>query len=785
MDCPRPESIEAFVDGELTVAEDRLYERHVCGCDSCLQRVASLNADRFPAIPEYVVLNEIGSGGFGRVFRAVHTTKRRVEALKIAKRISDRMARGFENEVHLIAQLQHPNIAMLYEARLHDEPRFFAMQYIDGVPLDQYLARSGASFRDALLLLKTIVEAIGYAHRRGIAHRDIKPQNILVTADGTARIVDFGIGKRIAAEAGGATVEPGDESESPAGTLGYMAPEQMFGHPSDARSDIFSLGVLLFHLATGKPAKGLQRSNRLARLLRARRFSRPLDLAAIIAHATADDPDRRYKSCDALADDLGRYLENRAVSARSETDLFHRASRAAGFALQHYPVGAMLALTVASVALLLGSTTPLKSARWVLSKSARAAVTLVSFSATTRDAIRDGGFVDLPFVDDPRVTDLRGVHGLLMRRLSQAGARAVVWDYFFRECAPDVDAQFAAGIRDAGIPAVAGTRLISADGEPEVCPELASAFYGIGTLAGVKPSARHSVVMVPVAIQRQNAPLLPSLAVLGMCAASMPGYVPYFEREKTRLEVRYRSRSAASGTKWAREIDFIPFAEQARADTNDRVLLPDDVQYLVRIPIAHVKNADIPIVPYEEVLRGDLETLRTAFDDRIVLVGQMIPPNDYLQLRDGTGVFGCQIQAATLATLLNKDTMTRVSLKGMLARIGVGAMLGTLCGCALARRRRILPRKLLLSMFGVMAIAWLLAVAAALGATHHWILNASLFICAFVFTAAPGFVLQQVRDKQIQLSPRTHWEQDASTLSSRHMIETATLRFRGARTKMG
>lgn len=782
MECPRHNHLEQFLDGELPAAATAAIEQHLCRCDECLVRVATINQGKFPEIAGYTILREIGSGGFGRVYQAIHTAKQRIEALKVAKKLSERMARGFANEVHLIAQLQHPNIATLYETRLAEEPRYFAMEYIEGVQFDAYLARSGANLRDALKLLIQIVQAIEYAHQRGVAHRDIKPQNILVTDDGVPRVVDFGIGKRIAAsdDAGMETLASG---ESPAGTLGYMAPEQMFGHHSDARSDIFSLGVLLFHIVTGKPAKALQRSNRLVRLLRARRMSRPLDLAAIIAHCTADDPERRYESCAQLADDLQRYLDSRVVTARSEVDWRHRLSRAAGFALQHYPAGAFVATTVMVIALLVGATAPFKPSRLVAGNDAVDRVLLVGLDETSRDAIAAGAFAELaPAANATNPVSLRPLHAAVMDKLADAGARVVVWDYFFKRCSPADDELFSQAVANAGVPAVAGTKTISSDGEPEVCAALAKPFYGIGTLTAGKETSRSGGMILPLAVKRKNSPLVPSLALLGACAARMPDHVPHFEREKSTIEVRYRRRDESDGARWASHTDVFAFSEISRADRGSLLFDPEDQQFLARVSHAaiHAQTDVGELLRYADVLRLDVDELRAIVADRVVLIGQMTPPQDYIQLRDGTWVFGCQVQAAMLQNLLQNRSTEMVRPLGLFLRFGLGAVIGALLGVWLAQRVSIAPRRTLMPVAALFIGGCIAASAAAINVTNVTVQDFVFPAMAGVMAFAAVFHLQQIRTRQILISPRTHWASDASTLSSRHLVETATLRMGGA-----
>lgn len=289
-------------------------------------------------IGEYRILERLGQGGMGVVYRARQEKPDRLVALKVVRPgwLSASVQRRFAHEAEVLGRLQHPGIAQIYEAGTArtdagSQP-FFAMELVDGKPIGEYASAAKLATAARLELIAKVCDAVEHAHQKGVIHRDLKPANILVDASGAAKVLDFGIARVTNSDA----VRTMGETRTGQliGTLAYMSPEQAGGDPRmlDTRSDVYALGVIAYELLTGQLPYGLD-GKPLADAVRiiAEQPARPLgsthrtlrgDLETIVSKSLFKEPDRRYASAAEMATDIRRYLHHEPILARPSSTIY-------------------------------------------------------------------------------------------------------------------------------------------------------------------------------------------------------------------------------------------------------------------------------------------------------------------------------------------------------------------------------------------------------------------------------------------------------------------------------
>ncbi|MBK5296317.1 MAG: protein kinase [Vicinamibacteria bacterium] len=406
-------------------------------------------------VSHYTILETLGRGGMGVVYKATDTRLGRTVALKF---LSDDLSRDplaverFVREARAASGLNHPNVCSVHDIGEHEGRRFIVMEYLDGAPLNQRIGGSALPPDQVLELGIQIADALAAAHHLGLVHRDIKPANIFVTERGAAKLLDFGLAKasqatHAGATTAGATFEHLTSPGSIVGTVAYMSPEQVRGEPLDARTDIFSLGAVLYEMATGRQAFGGTTPGTIHDAILNRDpapLSRvnpeiPARLDDIIIRALEKDRTLRYQNAADLRADLQRLRRDtdsgRAVAASSSE------SRRSVTPLWRRP-GVLVAATVALVAVLL-------------------AASRFGVMPTRGDAI--DSLAVLPFVNASGNPDTEylsdGITESLIRTLSQfPSLRVPARSTVFRYKGKDTDPQQVG--RDLGVRAVLSGRLL-------------------------------------------------------------------------------------------------------------------------------------------------------------------------------------------------------------------------------------------------------------------------------------------------------------------------------------
>jgi len=298
--------------------------------------------DSPPVLRDYEIIERLHEGGQGVVYRAFHRATRRLAAIKVLRggnRAREAQRLRFAREVEVASRLNHPHIVTIYDSGVLHGSYFFAMEFVEGLPIDEYVFLHELSVEHTLELMIKVCRAAHHAHMSGVIHRDLKPSNILIDASGEPHVLDFGLARDVMDEEFKHPAHAPSISGQIVGTLPYLSPEQAAGESrnADIRADVYALGVILFQVLSRqfpysvvghpddvraniirKPPTPLRAALR-SEFGTSRTFSATLteDLEAVLFRALEKDPAMRYQSAAALADDLGRCRDGKPVEAKS------------------------------------------------------------------------------------------------------------------------------------------------------------------------------------------------------------------------------------------------------------------------------------------------------------------------------------------------------------------------------------------------------------------------------------------------------------------------------------
>ncbi|MFQ5492198.1 MAG: protein kinase, partial [Phycisphaerae bacterium] len=681
----------------------------------------------------YEILGEIHRGGQGVVYKAIQEATQRVVALKVLLHesfASEQSRQRFEREIQLVAGLGHPNIVTIYDSGLAQGCYYFAMEYIEGQRLSEYFAGPRRGAVETLALISQISAAIGYAHRHGVVHRDLKPGNILIDSAGQPHIVDFGLAK--AAKRGHGPdrptlTAPGDVL----GTPSYMAPEQFRGDPSgvDARCDVYALGVIIYECLTGRLPRDAECV--MAALVTGdmdpgpsppapSRLRRDLDSAidTMTLKCLALAPDRRYADAQELAAELDRYLAGQPILAK-RSSLVYRGRTTLRRGVSRHPLGALV--VVAVLAIVAGNYL-LRSGHWVRHpdrwfESAvqpflrpvheggwADAVTVVTLDDQTFDAIPAlANAQGLTGVEQSNLVSWRRLHGQLMRRLAQAKPAVVGWDIVFGSSQPEHDPALVEGIRalqTASTQVIVGFRKLDQANRPVLSPAVLAVADGWGWIT----LFRSSGLIRSTLLAATNPPEPPglSLSLAAFAAWQHAGCKPrvVWDVDRSWLRITYtESGGPADGPKrWLQDTDRILIGEKVLEWEDGAVSGVDVSDRHAACSWTVVPSKDVLAshsLSYGRVFRLTDVEIRDHFDGKIVVIGDTRDRTstrpDKSKLDDGHGgreEFHVFMHASAICDRLNQVSARRPGLVAELSLVAFFAVIGTLWGACLHRPGR-------------------------------------------------------------------------------------------------
>jgi serine/threonine protein kinase len=706
----------------------------------------------FDSIPGYTLLEELHRGGQGVVFRAIqHSTQRHV-AIKVMKEgpLADAQDRArFEREVRLLAQLKHPNIVAIHDSGEAARCFYYVMDFIAGPSLDEYIASlhgrgasRGAStddaaarptLRHALLVFARICDAVQAAHERSIIHRDLKPSNVRLDEKGEPHVLDFGLAKSVASDAGQTVTAAGQFF----GSLPWASPEQAEGATDriGVRSDVYSLGVILYQLLTATFPYDVRGATRevLDRIVhveatrpRARNPALDRDLETIALKCLQKNPARRYASAGEIARDIGHYLSAEPIEARRDSVAYIARTRSRAAVNRHPIVVVLTVLVLVSVFL---------AASFVdtfISRRTKLDAVLERFLARHFPPTPVGQTLDqvrtIALTKDTDVNalakklELKGfslkdgksmrlLHGRLMERLVGSGCGGVTLALRFKDPSP-FDTDLIAGLRalrDAGIPVVVSVHPWQLDGgeslsvAPPIRPEVRSGCVVAG-LSG------KSAWKLQLAAEREQHGFEPSLALAAFSAFRHPREEFDIRRADAKhpaLDLQYFTHDdqAPRNKLWTVRdrielTTFMTGGTPFEGFTPENGLRQGDTVafYYLDMPSDQVLASST--IEYSDVFSASDFQLREWFGGKAIVVSDFRSDADWFEHPDGRSIPGPYSHAVGLDTLLRNVPIRLPRRLGIYGLPALGGLIACLIALSLPRRHAL--RMLLLAACTIM-----------------------------------------------------------------------------------
>ncbi len=704
--CPTVDTLTEHARNGLAPQETVRVDAHLAQCRSCLDRFVELGRRSLaPEIPHCHVVKEIGRGRFGVVYKAWWLKdKPRLVALKVLSCSGEMEKSRFEREIAVLKKIDSPWIVKCLDSGETNEAAYYVMECVEGVHVDEYLAESAPDLDAKLAVFERVCRAVAEAHDNGVVHRDLKPRNILIDSDGQPHILDFGICSLEAPDWSSwervTITHPGDVI----GTLKYMSPEQAWGGAAgsiDERSDLWALGVMLHEIVTGgkypyplkatpdKPAHEalLERIRKqLPRIPKLDHLPRGRDLEVLLERCLVWERDHRIDSARQLADDVGRYRKGQRIRTRPLWIPYRLRRLAVGVAVRSRWV-CLLALVALVTTAFAFAGTPLRlgwhvkghqyhgqddpSAALIGPGAARDGILMVGVFDETVDAVVD--FASTHAIDNVSkdLRTWRAVHGHLMERLSTAGPKAVVWDYYF-QTARAGDADLVSGIlalEQAKIPVMLAANAYDEQGRPFLSPGIVEPLgwhlrHG-AILASDQTESPGQFVMAVKHGRQATVPTLPLTTLAALLHPETrldlgwPKEAGFFNWHSNRVDLLYQVQSGG----YLREQDRFQLTVMFMTGRDQAWTRKGDQFACNRFRLETPDNWERRTVPYHTLLSHSDEELRARVANKLLIIGDLrrarfgFVPDRYA-VRYGVSTIddvpGCYLMADAVAGLLDK-----------------------------------------------------------------------------------------------------------------------------------